>query len=79
MPDVSVMVFSPFDADTDYFPKDSTFKLHFRVADLEAAVAELAASGIPASHRTQMDGVGHFARIHDPEGNPIAPWQAAGP
>lgn len=74
-----VTIFSPFDEDTDYFPKERAFMLNFRVADLEAAVAELAAAGIAASHQTQMDGVGHFARIHDPEGNPIELWQPAEP
>lgn len=74
-----VTIFSPFDQDTDYFPKERAFMLNFRVADLEAAVAELAAAGIAASHQTQMDGVGHFARIHDPEGNPIELWQPAEP
>jgi len=49
------------------------------VADLEAALAELKAAGIAASDRTQMAGVGKFARIHDPEGNPIELWQPAGP
>ena len=36
-----VTVFSPFDADTDYFAADKTFMLNFRVADLDAMVAQL--------------------------------------
>ena len=74
-----VTILSPFDAETDYFPKDRAFMLNFRVADLEAAITALAESGITASDCTQMDGVGKFARIHDPEGNPIELWQPAGP
>jgi predicted enzyme related to lactoylglutathione lyase len=74
-----VTILSPFDADTAYFPKDRSFMLNFRVADLEAALAELAGAGITATDRIQMDGIGQFARIHDPEGNPIELWQPASP
>ncbi|MDP5084135.1 MAG: VOC family protein [Yoonia sp.] len=76
--EAGVTIFSPFDRDTDYFPPDRAFMLNFRVADLEAALAELEGAGIAASHHAQMDGVGHFARIHDPEGNPVELWQPAG-
>jgi len=74
-----VTIFAPFDQDTDYFPKDRAFMLNFRVADLAAALAELEGARITASDRTQMDGVGQFARVHDPEGNPIELWQPAHP
>ena len=74
-----VTIFSPFGQDTDYFPKDRAFMLNFRVADLEAALAELGAAGIAATDRMQMDGVGQFARIHDPEGNPVELWEPAAP
>jgi len=77
MTQTGVTIFSPFEQDTDYFPKERAFMLNFRVADLDAALVELAAAGITASDRTQMDGLGHFARIHDPEGNPVELWQPA--
>ncbi|WP_136443987.1 VOC family protein [Pacificoceanicola onchidii] len=76
MTEAGVTVFAPFPEDSDYFPEDRGFMLNFRVADIEAAVAELAAAGIVVSHRQDMDGIGRFARIHDPEGNPIELWQA---
>lgn len=78
MTEAGVTVFSPFAADTDYFPADRAFMLNLRVADLDAALAELAASGIAAGEVLAMDGVGKFARIHDPEGNPLELWEAAG-
>ena len=73
-----VTVFSPFDAHTDYFPKDHAFMLNFRVDDLCDALAALTAAGIAITEPVTMDGVGSFARIHDPEGNPIELWEPAG-
>jgi len=70
-------IFSPFAADSDYFAADKGFMLNFRVADLAAMVAQLQSAGIAISHRQDMDGIGQFARIHDPEGNPVELWQPA--
>ncbi len=72
-----VTVFSPFDADTDYFEADKTFMLNFRVTDLDAMIIQLKAAGIEVSHESEMEGIGCFARIHDPEGNPIELWEPA--
>ncbi len=71
-------VFAPFPADTDYFENDHAFMLNFRVADLDGMITQLQDAGIKVSHESEMDGVGRFARIHDPEGNPIELWQPAG-
>jgi glyoxylase I family protein len=71
-------VFAPFAADTDYFPADRQFMLNFRVDDLDAMIAQLEAAGIAVETRAEWDAhpeVGRFARIHDPEGNPIELWQ----
>jgi predicted enzyme related to lactoylglutathione lyase len=73
--DAGVTVFAPFGAETDYFPKDRAFMLNFRVENLAAALEELARDGITSSKNETMDGIGHFARIHDPEGNPIELWE----
>ena len=70
-----VTVFSPFDADTDYFAADKSFMLNFRVADLDAMIAQLRSAGIEVSHEMEMEGIGRFARIHDPEGNAIELWE----
>lgn len=76
MPDGGASVFAPFPEDTDYFGNPSKqFMLNFRVADLDAMIAQLDAAGIVAEDRLNMDGIGMFARIHDPEGNPIELWQ----
>ncbi len=75
MTDAGVTVFSPFAADTDYFPSDKTFMLNFRVADLDAMISQLKSAGIEISHESEMEGIGHFARINDPEGNVIELWE----
>ena len=44
-----VTVFGPFAADTDYFAADKTFMLNFRVADLDAMIAQLKSADIEVS------------------------------
>lgn len=69
-------VFAPFDADTDYFPADRQWMINFRVDDLSGLMAALQADGIAVETRPEWDGAwGRFARIHDPEGNPIELWE----
>ena len=68
-------VFAPFAADTDYFAADRQFILNFRVSDLDALLGDLRAAGVEVSHEQEMEGIGRFARVHDPEGNPIELWQ----
>lgn len=72
-------VFSPFPADTDYFAADRQWMLNLRVMGLDDMCAALGNAGIEVTHRSDMDGVGRFARIHDPEGNPIELWEPAKP
>ncbi len=70
-------VFAPFSEDTDYFGRpEQQWMLCFRVDDLEAMVAQLEGNGIAVIRKEDWDSeVGIFARIHDPEGNPIELWQ----
>lgn len=69
-------VFMPFEADTDYFAGGQQWMINFRVNDLTAMIAQLRANGIEVETRAEWDSeVGHFARIHDPEGNPIELWE----
>jgi predicted enzyme related to lactoylglutathione lyase len=71
------MVFEPFKADSDYFPADRTAMINLRVTDLDGLLADLRAAGIEIAREETMDGVGRFARVHDPEGNPIELWEPA--
>lgn len=71
-------VFAPFKADSDYFAADKGWMLNLRVDDLDGLTASLAAAGIEVITKPEWNAsaeVGRFARIHDPEGNPIELWQ----
>jgi catechol 2,3-dioxygenase-like lactoylglutathione lyase family enzyme len=70
-------VFAPFPSDSDYFAADRQWMLNLRVEGLDAMLAGLAAAGIEVTTDPDWDapGVGRFARIHDPEGNPIELWE----
>ena len=74
-------VFAPFAADTEYFPANRQWMLNLRVDDLDGLCAMLRAAGIAVTTNPEWDmpGVGRFARIHDPEGNPIELWQPEQP
>ena len=69
------MVFSPFKADSDYFAADKQAMVNFRVTDLDGLLAKLRSEGIDISREEEMEGVGRFARVHDPEGNAIELWE----
>ncbi len=45
------------------------------MADLDAMTEQLESAGIEVSHESEMEGIGRFARIHDPEDNPIELWE----
>jgi predicted enzyme related to lactoylglutathione lyase len=70
-------VFASFDSDTDYFgSRTQQTMLNFRVRDLEAMLAQLRAKGADVAEETQeMEGVGRFGWVTDPEGNRIELWQ----
>ncbi|NUT00357.1 MAG: VOC family protein [Sphingomonas sp.] len=69
------MVFEPFKHDSDYFPAEKTAMINLRVSDLDGIVASLRNSGVEITREEEMEGVGRFARVHDPEGNPIELWE----
>jgi predicted enzyme related to lactoylglutathione lyase len=72
-------VFATFESDTDYFgSRDHQVMLNFRVRDLDAMLAQLRAKGAAVADETQeMEGVGRFGWVTDPEGNRIELWQRA--
>ena len=69
------MVFEPFEASSDYFPREKQAMVNLRVRSLDELLARLRSAGIEVGREETMDGVGRFARIHDPEGNPIELWE----
>lgn len=78
--EAGMTVFAPFAAETDYFGRtEQQFMVNFRVDDLDGLIGQLQGAGIAVEMRAEWDSpeVGRFARIHDPEGNPIELWQPA--
>jgi len=71
--------FAPFREDTSYFG-DPRFQwmINFRVGDLDKMVAQLRERGIAVEVDSQVYPNGRFARLSDPEGNPIQLWQPEG-
>ena len=72
-------VFQPFKADTDYFPADRQWMMNLRVEGLDALLEKLRAAHIDVITKPEWDSpeTGRFARIYDPEGNPIELWEPA--
>lgn len=70
-------VFAPFEQDSDYFSRpEQAWMINFRVPDLDAMIRQLEAADIAVETREEWNSeAGRFARIHDPEGNPIELWQ----
>jgi len=69
-------VFAPFSDDTDYFGSpEQTWMINFKVSDLSAMAAQLKGAGIEVKVDPQEYPNGSFARLYDPDGNPIELWQ----
>jgi len=70
-------VFMPFAGDTDYWPAEKQWMINFRVDDLDGVLAKLRQADIAIRTDAAWDSpeTGRFARIHDPEGNPIELWE----
>ena len=70
-------VFAPFESDTDYFgSRTQQTMLNFRVRDLDAMLAQLRGKGANVDEETQdMEGVGRFGWVTDPDGNRIELWE----
>lgn len=52
--------------------------VNFRVRDLAAITDQLAATGVNVTVDPEQYPNGGFARLHDPEGNPIELWEPRG-
>jgi len=73
-------VLEPFAQDTDYFAKEKQWMINFRVTDLKKFIEELKTKGVEVVERDEwnsMPEIGIFARVYDPEGNPVELWEPA--
>lgn len=69
-------VFAHFPLDTPYFGEAAQqVMVNFRVDDLDALVAQLAAAGVRIDPKRDDHEYGKFAWIWDPEGNRVELWQ----
>jgi glyoxylase I family protein len=70
--------FAPFPKDTGYFGSaQQPWMINFRVRNLDAMVKQLDASNIAVKVDPEKYPQGRFARLHDPDGNPIELWEPA--
>jgi len=82
-PEAGPTVFATFESETDYFGSRAGSRvqqtmLNFRVRDLDAMLTQLRAKGADVAEETQdMEGVGRFGWVTDPEGNRVELWQPA--
>jgi predicted enzyme related to lactoylglutathione lyase len=68
--------FAPFPEDSSYFGNPAkSWMLNFRVRDLDAMVAQLRSAGISVAVDENDYPNGRFAKLHDPEGNPLELWE----
>jgi len=68
--------FAPFEKNTRYFGRRAQqWMVNFRVMNLNAMVKQLRAAKIKVKVDPEKYPNGRFARIHDPEGNPIELWE----
>lgn len=69
-------IFSPFPESSTYFGNpEQAFMMNFRVNNLDALVAQLRKAGIEVKVDPEIYPNGRFARLEDPEGNPIELWE----
>jgi predicted enzyme related to lactoylglutathione lyase len=70
-------VIMPFASNTDYWPRSKPWMINFRVSDLDEILFGLRRAGIAIETDPAWDSpaTGRFARIYDPEGNPVELWE----
>jgi predicted enzyme related to lactoylglutathione lyase len=69
-------IWATFPADTKYFaPSTAPFMLNYRVADLDAMLAQLRDAGVAVEDKIDESEFGRFGWASDPEGNRFELWQ----
>jgi predicted enzyme related to lactoylglutathione lyase len=72
-------VIAPFPENTEYFgKKEQGWMINFRVRNLEAMAKQLRDLGLDVEVDPEVYPNGRFARLYDPEGNPIELWEPYG-
>ncbi|GAB3272579.1 glyoxalase/bleomycin resistance/dioxygenase family protein [Kineosporia babensis] len=69
-------VFAAFADETDHFGRPAQqWMVNFRVRDLDAMVRQLRGAGVLVEVDQEVYPNGRFARVYDPEGNPVELWE----
>ncbi len=69
-------MWSPFAADTDYWPAEKEAMVNFTVPDLDAMLAQLRDGGVEVDEKVEeLPGIGSFGWAVDIEGNRFELWQ----
>ena len=77
--DAGPTVFAPFPETTSYFGDgNKMWMMNFRVRNLDLLIAQLQNAGIEVKVDPEKYPNGRFARLHDPEGNPVELWEPSG-
>ncbi|GAA5121617.1 VOC family protein [Luteolibacter yonseiensis] len=71
-------VFAPEYDDAQVGGQEHSWRINFRVKDLDAMVAQLRAAGLSVKVDAEKYPNGRFAHLRDPDGNSIELWEAAG-
>jgi predicted enzyme related to lactoylglutathione lyase len=71
-------VWSPFPADTDYWPDAKEAMVNFTVPNLDAMLDQLRRGGVEVDDRVEeLEGIGRFGWGVDLEGNRFELWEPA--
>lgn len=76
--DAGPTVFAAESEDSQVGGPEHSWRINFRVRDLDAMVAQLRAAGVAVEVDATIYPNGRFAHLRDPDGNSIELWQAAG-
>ena len=68
-------VWSIFSGDTEYWPAEQQAMVNYRVADLDAILAQLRDAGVEVDERIEEQEFGRFGWATHPEGNRFELWQ----
>ena len=69
-------IWAVFDHDTEYFGRpEQAYMVNFRVADLDAMLAQLRTAGVEVIDALDESELGRFGWAVDPEGNRFELWE----
>jgi glyoxylase I family protein len=71
-------IFAAESEDTEIGGPEHSWRINFRVRNLDAMVAQLKAAGLSVAVVEEVFPNGRFAYVNDPDGNSIELWEPAG-